>query len=154
MRFKLETFRSFMKKMSIGMKKNVQDFRTRWRKAKSKVQRYVADIDCTLPKQQEHKIKMSNSLNRRLRGKTIKIFGPPGTVTENLLKRVQRYLRQVILMKSVMYRLQTKLLMNVLQELEKDLKNTMKISSIFGHYILWPDNSLLRFPYQIQRLTC
>ena len=38
---------------------------------------------------------MSNSLNRRLRGKTIKIFGPPGTgKTENLLKRVQRYLRQ------------------------------------------------------------
>ena len=38
---------------------------------------------------------MSNSLNQRLRGKTIKIFGPPGTgKTENLLKRVQRYLKQ------------------------------------------------------------
>ena len=38
---------------------------------------------------------MSNSLKQKLRGKTIKIFGPPGTgKTENLLKRVQRYLKQ------------------------------------------------------------
>ena len=38
---------------------------------------------------------MSNLLKRKLRGKTIKIFGPPGTgKTENLLKRVQRYLKQ------------------------------------------------------------
>ena len=37
---------------------------------------------------------MSNLLNQKLRGKTIKIFGPPGTgKTENLLKRVQRYLK-------------------------------------------------------------
>ena len=40
-----------------------------------------------LPKQQSTKIKMSNSLNKKLRGKTIKIFGPPGTgKTENLLE--------------------------------------------------------------------
>ena len=39
---------------------------------------------------------MSNSLNQKLRGKTIKIFGPPGTgKTENLLKRVQRYLKRL-----------------------------------------------------------
>jgi superfamily I DNA/RNA helicase len=38
---------------------------------------------------------MSNLLKRKLRGKTIKIFGPPGTgKTENLLKRVQRYLKK------------------------------------------------------------
>ena len=38
---------------------------------------------------------MSNSLKQRLRGKTIKIFGPPGTgKTENLLKRVERYLKK------------------------------------------------------------
>ena len=38
---------------------------------------------------------MSNLLKQKLRGKTIKIFGPPGTgKTENLLKRVQRYLKQ------------------------------------------------------------
>jgi len=38
---------------------------------------------------------MSNSLKQKLRGKTIKIFGPPGTgKTENLLKRVHRYLKQ------------------------------------------------------------
>ena len=38
---------------------------------------------------------MSNSLRQRLRGKTIKIFGPPGTgKTENLLKRVKRYLER------------------------------------------------------------
>ena len=38
---------------------------------------------------------MSNSLKQRLRGKTIKIFGPPGTgKTENLLKRVKRYLER------------------------------------------------------------
>ena len=38
---------------------------------------------------------MSNSLKQKLHGKTIKIFGPPGTgKTENLLKRVQRYLKQ------------------------------------------------------------
>ncbi len=38
---------------------------------------------------------MSNSLKQKLRGKTIKIFGPPGTgKTENLLKRVKRYLNQ------------------------------------------------------------
>ena len=38
---------------------------------------------------------MSNSLRQRLRGKTIKIFGPPGTgKTENLLKRVKRYLEE------------------------------------------------------------
>jgi len=38
---------------------------------------------------------MSNTLKQKLRGKTIKIFGPPGTgKTENLLKRVQRYLKQ------------------------------------------------------------
>jgi superfamily I DNA/RNA helicase len=38
---------------------------------------------------------MSNLLNRKLRGKTIKIFGPPGTgKTENLLKRVHRYLKK------------------------------------------------------------
>ena len=51
-------------------------------------------------------------------------------------------------MKFVTYHLQTKLLMNVSTELEKDLKNMMKmISNIFEHYILWPDNSLLRFPF-------
>ena len=38
---------------------------------------------------------MSNSISQKLRGKTIKIFGPPGTgKTENLLKRVQRYLKK------------------------------------------------------------
>ena len=38
---------------------------------------------------------MSNSLKQQLRGKTIKIFGPPGTgKTENLLKRVKRYLEK------------------------------------------------------------
>jgi len=38
---------------------------------------------------------MLNLLNRKLRGKTIKIFGPPGTgKTENLLKRVERYLKK------------------------------------------------------------
>jgi superfamily I DNA/RNA helicase len=38
---------------------------------------------------------MSNLLSQKLRGKTIKIFGPPGTgKTENLLKRVQRYLKK------------------------------------------------------------
>ena len=38
---------------------------------------------------------MSNLLRQKLRGKTIKIFGPPGTgKTENLLKRVERYLKQ------------------------------------------------------------
>ena len=38
---------------------------------------------------------MSNLLNQKLRGKTIKIFGPPGTgKTENLLKRVKRYLEK------------------------------------------------------------
>ena len=40
-------------------------------------------------------IRMSNSISQKLRGKTIKIFGPPGTgKTENLLKRVQRYLKK------------------------------------------------------------
>ena len=38
---------------------------------------------------------MSNLLKQKLRGKTIKIFGPPGTgKTENLLKRVKRYLEK------------------------------------------------------------
>ena len=38
---------------------------------------------------------MSRSLKQKLHGKTIKIFGPPGTgKTENLLKRVQRFLKQ------------------------------------------------------------
>jgi len=38
---------------------------------------------------------MSNLLKQQLRGKTIKIFGPPGTgKTENLLKRVKRYLEK------------------------------------------------------------
>src|SRR6056300_810464 len=38
---------------------------------------------------------MSSSLKQKLRGKTIKIFGPPGTgKTENLLKRVKRYLEK------------------------------------------------------------
>ena len=38
---------------------------------------------------------MSNSLKRKLHGKTIKIFGPPGTgKTHNLLQRVERYLKQ------------------------------------------------------------
>ena len=73
---------------------------------------------------------MSNSLNQRLRGKTIKIFGPPGTgKTENLLKRVKRYLerRNILLMRYVTYLLQIKLLMNVLLELEKSLKNMMRM---------------------------
>jgi hypothetical protein len=47
---------------------------------------------------------MSNSLNKKLRGKTIKIFGPPGTgKTENLLKRVQRYLKQGISPSEICY---------------------------------------------------
>ena len=38
---------------------------------------------------------MSNLLKQKLHGKTIKIFGPPGTgKTENLLRRVQRFLKQ------------------------------------------------------------
>ena len=38
---------------------------------------------------------MSNLLKQKLHGKTIKIFGPPGTgKTENLLKRVKRYLEK------------------------------------------------------------
>ena len=51
-------------------------------------------------------------------------------------------------MKFVTYHLQTKQLMNVLQELEKNLKNMMKmILNILEHYIVWQDNSLLRFPF-------
>jgi len=47
---------------------------------------------------------MSNSLNKKLRGKTIKIFGPPGTgKTENLLKRVQRFLKQGIQPEEICY---------------------------------------------------
>ena len=38
---------------------------------------------------------MSNSLRQKLHGKTIKIFGPPGTgKTHNLLQRVERYLKK------------------------------------------------------------
>ena len=47
---------------------------------------------------------MLNLLNKKLRGKTIKIFGPPGTgKTENLLKRVQRYLNQGIEPEEICY---------------------------------------------------
>ena len=47
---------------------------------------------------------MLNLLNKKLRGKTIKIFGPPGTgKTENLLKRVQRYLKQGIEPEEICY---------------------------------------------------
>ena len=47
---------------------------------------------------------MSHSLNKKLRGKTIKIFGPPGTgKTENLLRRVQRFLKQGILPEEICY---------------------------------------------------
>jgi superfamily I DNA/RNA helicase len=47
---------------------------------------------------------MLNSLNKKLRGKTIKIFGPPGTgKTENLLRRVQRFLKQGISPEEICY---------------------------------------------------
>jgi superfamily I DNA/RNA helicase len=47
---------------------------------------------------------MSISLRKKLRGKTIKIFGPPGTgKTENLLKRVQRFLKQGISPEEICY---------------------------------------------------
>ena len=93
---------------------------------------------------------MSNSLNRRLRGKTIKIFGPPGTgKTENLLKRVQRYLKKGYSPDEICYVSFTNKAVNeCVARVRKDLKNMMKmISNIFERYILWPDNSLLRFPF-------
>ena len=85
MRFKLKHL-DLMKKMGYNWneKECTRFLEQGGAKPKQSSKVYKQTLDCTLPKQRSIKIKMSNSLNRRLRGKTIKIFGPPGTgKTEN-----------------------------------------------------------------------
>ena len=93
---------------------------------------------------------MSNSLNKKLRGKTIKIFGPPGTgKTEKLTQKSFKGIsnKEYHRPKYVTYLLQIKPLMNALVELGKNLKNMMRmILYTFEHYILWPDNSFAEIP--------
>ena len=53
---------------------------------------------------QSIKTKMSNSIKRKLHGKTIKFFGPPGTgKTHRLLQRAKRFLRRGVLPDEICY---------------------------------------------------
>ena len=93
---------------------------------------------------------MSNSLKQKLRGKTIKIFGPPGTgKTENLLKRVQRYLKKGYSPDEICYiSFTNKAVDECVARVRKRFKEYDEDDlNILEHYILWPDNSLLRYPY-------
>ena len=47
---------------------------------------------------------MSNSIKRKLHGKTIKFFGPPGTgKTHRLLQRAKRFLRKGVMPDEICY---------------------------------------------------
>ena len=58
----------------------------------------------TLPKQTEHKNKNVKFTKKKLHGKTIKFFGPPGTgKTHRLLQRAKRFLRRGVLPDEICY---------------------------------------------------